>query len=120
MINGTAVRELCSLSLVGMLLFTLTFAASRAIAQAHEDAPAPTGASAAHTPTESHAADDRPVVPTDAAAWAGTLLIIILAMFLMAAVIGPMVRLEVPAESHDDHHGHDDHGHGHADHSHGH
>ena len=115
MINRTAVRAL----LVVGLLFT--FGMTRiATAQAHQDAPAPTGAGTVHAAPPAHAADDRPVVPHDAAAWAGTMLIIILAMFLMAAVIGPMVRMEIPVESHDEHHGHDEHGHGDHGHAHGH
>ena len=59
--------------------------------------------------------DARPMVPADPSAWAGSMLIIILAMFLMAAVVGPIVRSEMPQEVPDSHlHGHDEHDHGHA------
>ena len=97
------------------IVLGLTILASRA-AIAHEHAPAQP---AAHgTSTESHRTDEaRPVLPDDPAPWAGTMVIIILSMFLMAAVIGPMVRMEIPDESHHDDHGH---GHGHDDHAHGH
>jgi hypothetical protein len=111
--------------MIGVTIFALAIFALRASAQEHATEPAQTS-DAMHTLTDVHeppAEGDRPVVPTDAAAWAGATLIIIIAMFLMAAVIGPMVRMEIPVESHDDHgHGHDDHGHGHDDHgsSHGH
>jgi len=40
-------------------------------------------------------ADPHPVLSTDAA-WAGTLVIIVLGTFLAAAVVGPIVRLEAP------------------------
>jgi ABC-type nickel/cobalt efflux system permease component RcnA len=60
-------------------------------------------------------------------AWVGVMAIVILAMFAMAAVIGPVARVNMPPEvadttghghddshGHGDAHGHDD-GHGHAD-----
>src|SRR4051812_42604712 len=70
------------------------------------------------------ASDARPMLPLDPSAWAGSMLIIILAMFLMAAVVGPIVRSEVPQEAPDSHsHGDDEHAdaHGHSEgHGHGH
>jgi hypothetical protein len=105
---------------LGVIMLALSMCVASACAR--EQAPADADhASAAHAtgepdPHEPPLTGDRPIVPTDAAAWAGTMLIIVIAMFLMAAVIGPMVRMEVPVESHhDDHandHGHS-HGHGH-------
>ena len=107
-----------------VVLATLT---ARVTAQEH-NAPAATRAPA-HPPAEQTATDphvapaegDRPVVPTDAAAWAGAMLIIIIAMFLMAAVIGPMVRMEManhqtedPAAEDDPHASHHGHSHGHV------
>ena len=120
-------------TILGGVVLALSICVASTIAQEHHDAPARPAqpahsdapkSDAMHTLTDPHAPPvdgDRPVVPTDAAAWAGTMLIIIIAMFLMAAVIGPMVRLEVPPESHHDDHGHGhDHDHGHDDHGGGH
>jgi hypothetical protein len=105
-----------------MLSLALAVFASRAGAQEAE--PAPKSDAMSTLAPDAHAPPvegDRPVVPTDAAAWAGAMLIIIIAMFLMAAVIGPMVRMEMAAnhqtedpaaedEPHPSHHGHS-HGH---------
>jgi hypothetical protein len=52
----------------------------------------------------------RPRFPVDATGWSGSMVIVILAMFLMAAVVGPVVRAEMKEEPAPDH---DDHGHGH-------
>jgi hypothetical protein len=59
-----------------------------------------------------------PVLPMDAR-WAGATTLIILGSFLLAAGVGIVVYQEAPAlthdadgDSHDEHHGHDDHGHG--------
>ena len=58
---------------------------------------------------------------SSADAWVGAMAIVILAMFAMAAVIGPISRANMPPEipdagghGHDDSHGHDD-GHAHDD-----
>ena len=118
MINRNASRILGTIGAVTLAL--ATFAAPPAIAQEHEPTDS-LAAAPAHGNAE--ATDEaRPVLPTDPSAWAGTMLIIIVAMFLMAAVIGPMVRMEIPIETHDDAHGHGhgEHGHGHADQAHGH
>ena len=69
-----------------------------------------------------------PILPPHPAAWVGVVVIVIAGMFLAAAVIGPIVRANMPEEvpdthSHDEHgHGEHDaaHGHGDHDHSHGH
>lgn len=109
---GLGVLTLTMAMAMAMAMFT-----GRVSAQEHETARAPSAgrASVTNDARPASADEERPAVPNDAAAWAGTMLIIIIAMFLMAAVIGPMVRMEMPVESHDeDHgHGHDDHGHGH-------
>jgi len=109
--------------LVGLMVLALSMLAAPVRAQEHAPAPGQSDQLPA-TDADPHAPPlqgDRPVVPTDAAAWAGTMLIIIVAMFLMAAVIGPMVRMEIPVESDEDAHGDhgDAHGHGHG-HGHGH
>ena len=44
-----------------------------------------------------HADEAHPVVPPDGA-WAGAMMIVVGALFLAAAVTGPMVRAEVPEE----------------------
>jgi hypothetical protein len=61
-----------------------------------------------------------PVVSNDTH-WSGGLVIGIVAMFIAAAVIGPIYRASMPEEPPvADAHGHDDdHGHGHDDHGHG-
>jgi hypothetical protein len=44
--------------------------------------------------------------------WAGSMVIVVLGLFLAAAAVGPVVRAEMPAEEEPESHGHDDH-HGH-------
>jgi hypothetical protein len=107
--------------MMGGVMLALVFFASR-VAIAQDDAPSPAHSSDAQHPAPASEEEARPVLPADPSAWAGTMLIIIVAMFLMAAVIGPMVRIEVPLESHDDAHGHghDEHGHAPDPHAHGH
>ncbi|CAN5653571.1 hypothetical protein BH09PLA1_BH09PLA1_35860 [soil metagenome] len=116
------------IAIVGGVLLALV--SSRvALAQEHETALAPANSTGeVHPgdarPGEAHSGKSHsgggPVLPADPSAWAGTMLILIVAMFLMAAVIGPMVRMEIPVESHDDHghgdHGHEDYAHGNATH----
>ncbi|MBC8109309.1 MAG: hypothetical protein H7Z14_22185 [Anaerolineae bacterium] len=122
MINRNASRII---GIIGGVMLAFGFVTARsAVAQEHATAHAP---APAHSTEAAHSApageeEARPVLPTDPSAWAGTMLIIIVAMFLMAAVIGPMVRMEIPAELHDDAHGHghDDHGHAADPHAHGH
>ena len=79
-----------------------------------------------HAATAPHAAKaaQRPVLP-DPSPMPGSVIILILGMFLAAAIVGPVVRYHAPEEgpdasSHDEHghgaHGHDEreaHGHGH-------
>ena len=76
-----------------------------------------------HAATAPHAAKpaQRPVLP-DPSPMPGSVIILILGMFLAAAIVGPVVRYHTPEEApepsaHDDHghdsHGHDAHGHGH-------
>ena len=64
-------------------------------------------------------------VPPDQPYWAGPMLIIILGMFLAAAVVGPIIRSEMPDEvpvphGHDEVVGHEDHGEHEPGHGHGH
>jgi hypothetical protein len=116
-----------------LILIALTLG-TPASAQEHAPAPAtPAEHSASPAPTESaphaddapradaaphttsHAASEGPVISADGA-WAGVMVMIALGLFLAAAVIGPIVRLNTPEPPpvHDDHHaGHDD-GHGHG------
>ncbi|MGB7160192.1 MAG: hypothetical protein WBD40_19145 [Tepidisphaeraceae bacterium] len=74
--------------------------------------------SSSHAQTPAHVASRRPVIDAHAAPWAGATIILILGMFLAAAIVGPVVRYHAPEEapepsSHDDH-GHDAHAaHGH-------
>lgn len=61
-----------------------------------------------------------PQVSEDAS-WAGVMLLVIMGLFLSAAVIGPVVRLLSPEpEPVPDMHGHDAHDHGALGHGHGH
>lgn len=109
-------RLICSL-----FVFALLSTSAWTLAQ-EEHVATPAGAEhASAVDTHSH-----PTISSNSA-WAGRMVIIIIAMFVAAAVVGVAVRLntpEAPPQPHDDHHddGHDDHGaHGHAsDHGHGH
>jgi hypothetical protein len=68
------------------------------LAMGQESAPpAPGHAAAAH---EAHADDPapHPVLPDASEKWPGTVVIIILSMFLAAAVVGPIVRANMPEE----------------------
>jgi hypothetical protein len=112
--------------------------------QEHPTSPEGPAPAAGETHTSAHAegghANDpaaHPALPDASDRWPGTVVIVILSMFLAAAVVGPIVRANMPEEvppahSHDEppgashHHGksgtlnpepgHGDHGH--ADHGH--
>jgi hypothetical protein len=84
------------------------------------------GATQAHAEPGAAHHDAQPVLPASSAL-GGSMLILILGLFLAAVIVGPVVRYHAPEEppdvSHDDHgHGvHDAHGHGHDAHgAHGH
>lgn len=109
-------RTICLLALLVALVGT------RATAQEHSTesaAPSP----AAHAAQE--ATEDRPTLSLDPK-WAGIVVIVIIAMFVLAWMIGPIVRSEMPEEvpvphghgevvGHEDHGAHESHhGHGHA------
>jgi hypothetical protein len=94
------------------MMLLLICAATPMRAMAQHDAPHGTVASA------SSAGESKPVAPADPRPWAGPMLIIIIGMFVAAAVIGPIVRAEAPPEEEHASHGHDDHAH--DDHAHGH
>jgi hypothetical protein len=114
-----------------LLLCVLLIGTSNAIAQEHsEAAPSATASAAVHEGGAAEAADTQPhpALPSDTW-WTPIMLVIIAAMFLAAAVIGPIVRTLMPEElpqphGHDDHaghgHGQDEHGHHSDPHSHGH
>lgn len=63
------------------------------------------GKSSAHPAAGHHEAAPGPVISTDAA-WVGQVLIIVIGLFVAAAVIGPIYRLslpeELPMQSHDE------------------
>lgn len=103
-----------SVSFVAMIAVTFSLVTislvAPAIAQNHA-----TGSPEMIRDVKHPAVVDRPVIPADASAWAGTMLIVIGAMFLMAATVGPIVRAEMPEAgpvSHGHHEpvGHDAHG----------
>ena len=104
-------------TLIGLAVVVLLGLSTWARAQEHA-APHETTATTAHaTPPDAPAA--RQPVPPDASPTPGSVIILILGMFLAAAIIGPVVRHhapEAPPEPSD----HDDHGHGAHDHAHGH
>ena len=68
---------------------------------------------AVHQPAYAH-----PTLPAEGQLWAVPMLIIVGGLFLAAACVGPLHRMEITEEPADAH-GHD-HGHGHDDHGHGH
>lgn len=105
----------------------------------HGAAAATQGAGHGHAaPDGAGAHDAGPVVRTDKAVWPGLVLIVVATMFVLAAVIGPIVRMHAPPPEVPPTHSHDEppgashhHGsggtinpepyHGHAsDHGHGH
>jgi hypothetical protein len=107
-------RAMLGLSFVLLLILSSPIRAADAAAPPHHAgaATAPHGAAAA---TPHH----RPALPKPSPL-PGTTIILILGLFLAAAVVGPTVRYHTPEEvpdapSHDEHgHGaHDAHGHGH-------
>jgi hypothetical protein len=91
------------LTIVAMVLFV----AQISLAQTHESAAATSEAEIA-SPQAAHAtADSRPVLDDDAY-WAPIVFILIGMMFLSAAVIGPIVRLNMPEELPPPAHSHDE------------
>jgi len=101
----------------GLAVVVLLGLSTWSLAQEHA-APHATAATTAHaTPHDATAA--RQPVPPDASPMPGSVIILILGMFLSAAIVGPVVRHhepEAPPEPSD----HDDHGTGAHDHSQGH
>src|SRR5690349_9665948 len=99
---------------VVVLLCLSSWARAQEHAALHETAPTTVHA----TPHDATASARQPV-PPDASPMPGSVMILILGMFLSAAIVGPVVRYhtpEAPPEPAD----HDDHGHGAHDHAHGH
>jgi hypothetical protein len=87
------------------------------LAPAAEHVPATPAEHAEHTTsTPGHAAENQAVLPPADIRWPVPMLMIVVALFVAAAVIGPISRLLLPEEppvapaAHDDHGGH---GHGH-------
>jgi hypothetical protein len=73
--------------------------AARIVAQEHDTAP-PTEHAQAHGSAGAGAETDaypHPVVPADST-WAGSVVIIVVGLFVAAAVIGPIVRANTPEE----------------------
>ena len=82
--------------------------------------PPPATGPAHETPheVELNLAYNHPTLPADAS-WPGATIVLILGMFLAAAAVGVVVRMEAPEETPDAHgHGNDDHALGHDDHGH--
>ena len=104
-------------TVIALAVVVLLGLSTWASAQEHA-APHATAATTPHaTPDDATAA--RQPVPPDASPMPGSVIILILGMFLSAAIVGPVVRYhtpEAPPEPAD----HDDHGHGAHDHAHGH
>jgi hypothetical protein len=99
---------------VGVAVVALLLVAMQAIAQesGHGRDAAAVGVRDS-APTSAGAA--RPRLPEDPGRWVGPMLIIIIGMFVAAAVIGPIVRAEAPDEvpvphGHGEVVGHEDHG----------
>lgn len=107
-----------------MVLLAVVCLTNLVIAQERAPTTAPETHTTEHTTTSHADGDAHPVLSTNSN-WAGSMVIIVIAMFVCAAVVGVVVRLNMPEAPpepvHDDHaHGHDDQGHGthgHNDHS---
>jgi hypothetical protein len=106
-----------------LVSLSMWMAATLRAADAPHGTTAATAATAPHSDAGHGAAHDRrPAVP-ESSRWPGVTIIVVLGMFLAAAIVGPVVRYHAPEEvpdatSHDEHghgahdaHGHDAHGH---------
>jgi hypothetical protein len=121
-----------------VLLFACLARGQEQPAAPEAPAPAASGTHGSARAGGAHAADPapHPALPDPSERWPGTVVIVILSMFLAAAVVGPIVRANMPEEvppahTHDEppgashHHGksgtlNPEPGHGPADHGHGH
>jgi hypothetical protein len=105
-------------TLIGLAVVVSLGLSTWARAQEHA-APHANAATTAHaTPHDATAAARQPV-PPDTSPMPGSVIILVLGMFLSAAIVGPVVRYhtpEPPPEPSD----HDDHGPAAHDHAHGH
>jgi hypothetical protein len=73
---------------------------------------------AAAAPTTAVAPHNQPALPSEHVRWPGAMVIIVAGMFLAAAIIGPVVRANLPDEPPTPHH--EDHGADHGQGGHGH
>ena len=111
------------MAMCGVILLSVSNATLLAAEPAHNASATPAHASPGNAAAHH---DAQPVLPASSPL-GGSMLILILGLFLAAAIVGPVVRYhapeEVPDVSHDEHgHGaHDAHDHGHDAHgTHGH
>lgn len=107
-------------TLIGLSFVVILGLSTWARGQEHA-APHATAATSPNATAHDSADARQPTLP-EPSALPGSVIILILGMFLAAAIVGPVVRYhepEAPPEpsDHDDHghgsHGHDAHGHGH-------
>src|SRR5688572_27300718 len=89
------------------LMVAMLCVSGTAMAAQQGHAPATGGAKDAHA-AEVHLAYDHPRLPGDAR-WAGATTLVILGLFLLAAGVGVVVRLNAPEELPETH-SHDEHG----------
>jgi hypothetical protein len=84
-----------------ILLFSIFAAPCLAQVDLPDVAPPPAAPHVDTAPAYTH-----PTVPSSDAVWPGAVLLVVIGMFLAAAVIGPIVRMEMPEEiplqSHDE------------------
>ena len=94
-----------------VLLLLVTATSVPAAAPSHD----PHAAGASTTPAAS-APRDQPALAAGHVRWPGAIVIIVAGLFLAAAIIGPVVRANLPEEPppphHDEHHGSHDHARG--------
>jgi hypothetical protein len=118
----------CAAAVAALLLFSSLAWGAEGASPGAAHPPGATGAAHAQDPVP------HPALPDPSDRWAGTVVIVILSMFLAAAVVGPIVRANTPEEvppahSHDEppgashHHGssgtlNPEPDHGHASHGH--
>ena len=102
--NKTMTKPLC----LALLVLTSLVAARLGAQEHHGNAPAPHTAAGAANEATAERHDIGPVPPDVGIAWPGLVLLIMGTMFVLAAVIGPVVRLHAPPDEPPPAHSHDE------------
>ena len=98
-------------AVVALLAWRLPAKAQHAPQGEHKTVPTAHEGSAAHESSAAHGAAEHeagPVPPDPHITWPGVMLILILTMFVLAAVIGPVARAHAPPEEPPPAHSHDE------------